>query len=130
MVKHSPHYWLAEPLLELDSHIERRMFGSDAIYAYGRLQIVLCTGNEEPWTGILIPTDKTRQPELIKQFPLLSAHSVLGKWLYLSAENDEFERIAQTIVSLILQNDARIGVEPSRAKKKSGKRNKSKTRKK
>ena len=116
-MKKSPHYWLAEPLLDQESLIEKRMFGCDAFYLHGRLQLVLCRDEQEPWSGILVPTSKESHNALITEFPSLKPHPVLGKWLYLQEDLDDFEKTAQKIVARINSNDSRIGVEPSEKKK-------------
>lgn len=90
------------------------MFGCDALYLHGRLKLVLTAGGDEPWNGLLIPTFKEFQKSLITDFPELVSHSVLGKWLYLAAESEDFEKTADRIVSLILKDDERIGVEPAK----------------
>lgn len=122
--KQSPYYWLAEPVLELPSLIEKGMFGCDAFYVNGRLQLVLCPGEEEPWKGVLFPVEREMHPGLIKDLPALSPHPVLGKWLYLSESSSDFEEVVQQWVNLILADDARIGVLPEA--ERGGKRRKRK----
>ena len=102
--------------------IEKRMFGSDALYLHGRLKLVLTAGGDEPWNGVLIPTCKEFQKSLIEEFPELVPHSVLGKWLYLAEDSESFEKTADKIVSLILRDDQRIGVEPSMEKNSTAKK--------
>ncbi len=116
--KKTPYYWLAEPLLEQHSLVEKRMFGCDAFYVFGRLQLVLCGGEAEPWKGILLPTEKAQHADLMKQFPTLKPHKVLGKWLYLAEDQDDFEIVAQRLVQQITTDDPRIGVEPKEGKPK------------
>lgn len=123
--KRSPYYWLAEPLLEQDSVVEKRMFGCDAFYLFGRLQLVLCDGEAEPWRGILLATDKAQHAALQIEFPLLKPHEVLGKWLYLAEDHDDFEMVAQRLVQRIASDDPRIGVEPE-ANRPNGRRRKKK----
>ncbi len=112
----SPYHWIADPLVEDVSLIERPMFGCDAFYLHGRLKLVLCPGKEEPWKGILIATSREFHDSLIADIPELSSHSVLGKWLYLPEKCDDFEEISEKIVGLILKDDIRIGVLPKAAK--------------
>lgn len=112
--KKSPYYWVVDRLLSEVSLVEKPMFGCDAFYLHGKLKLVLCPGKEEPWRGILIATSKEYHDSLIKDFPDLCSHQVLGKWLYLSESSDDFEEVGERLVRLILKNDIRIGVEPKR----------------
>ena len=93
------------------------MFGTKAAYLEGKL--VLCfSDGEEPWHGVLVATDRERQPSLIEEFPELSPHSVLPKWLYLPDSSDAFERVAERLVALARARDPRIGVIPQLRKRK------------
>ena len=51
--------------------------------------------------------------------PALRPHPVLGKWLYVTQEDPEFEATAQHLTGLVLARDPRVGVEPK--PRKSGK---------
>jgi len=39
-------------------------------------------------------------------------HPVLGKWLYLPARHDDFERLAVDLANRIARGDPRLGIEP------------------
>jgi hypothetical protein len=107
------HLWLLEPLEELPGFEVRAMFGSRAAYFNDLLVLVLCDG-EEPWRGVLVPTERESHAALIAEFPALASHPVLGKWLYLPESAASFERDAQRLVRCIRALDARIGVVPER----------------
>jgi hypothetical protein len=109
--------WLAEPLAEMNGFIEKPMFGALAYYLRGMMVLVL-SDREEPWDGLLLPTERDNHHALINDFPALIPHPVLGKWLFLSVKNEEFESTASDIVSAIEEGDPRIGVEPKPKKKK------------
>lgn len=113
MAQNSPYLWLAEPLLDLPTAIKARMFGCDAVYAHGRLQLVLPPGDEDPWRGALICTDRESQASLLRDFPELAPHPVLGKWLYISEDNENFESTVMAVVGLMATDDQRFGVLPS-----------------
>ncbi len=99
------------------------MFGCLAAYVQGRMVMVL---TEDPgdktyrgksygfdiWDGIMFPTERAFQESLIKEFPGLVPHPVLGKWLYLPAQHDDFEGRAKEIAGRIAQGDKRLGIEP------------------
>jgi len=89
-----------------------RWFGCWAYYDDDRLVWVSADGRE-PWRGILVPTDRSRQPALRAALPALRVHPVLGKWLYLPARHREFEAVAERLADLIAAGDERIGIVPA-----------------
>lgn len=112
------HAWLWEPLETEAGFVLRAMFGAKAAYLEGRLVLCFCAG-EEPWRGVLVPTDRAHHDALRAEFPDLVVHAVLSKWLYLPESADAFERIAQALVGLARRRDPRVGVLPAHKKRKS-----------
>ncbi|TAN39765.1 MAG: hypothetical protein EPN25_10260 [Nitrospirae bacterium] len=106
-----PLRWLIEPLTEEADFFERPMFGCHACYLHGRLALVLAA-QEEPWNGLLIPTEKQFHDSIMLEFIGVGQHPVLKKWLYLSQASDDFEASGAAIVEAVMRNDLRIGVEP------------------
>jgi hypothetical protein len=110
--------------LEADAtFVLRSMFGAKAVYLGGRM--VLCfSAGAEPWRGVLVCTDHARHAALRADFPELTPHPVLPKWLYLPESADRFERIASALVGLARRRDPRIGVTPQarRRRKAAGRR--------
>jgi hypothetical protein len=110
--------WLWEPLESEPSFVLRPMFGTKAAYLGGRL--VLCfSARTEPWRGVLVATERQHHTTLIREFPELSPHPILPKWLYLPDSVSNFEAVAARLVKLVRQRDFRIGVAPN-AKRTSG----------
>ena len=107
-----PLQWVVEPLEEEPSFIVKAMFGCRGCYLFGRLVLVLASRGREPWTGLLLPTEKKHHASLRREHHGLVTHPILKKWLYLPESNDEFEERASALVESILTNDSRIGVEP------------------
>ena len=97
--------------MEEHSYLEKPMFGCLAIYLHGRLMFVLASG-EEPWDGLLIPTEHQFHDAILKEFRDVVQHSVLKKWLYLPEATEDFETVASDIVEAVRMNDPRFGVEP------------------
>ena len=115
------HAWLWEPL-ESDATFDlRAMFGAKAVYLDGRMQLCFFA-KEEPWRGVLVCTNRSFHESLRKDFPVLSPHAVLAKWLYLPEEADDFERVGQRLVTLALRRDPRMGVEGFVRKKRSARK--------
>jgi len=73
--------------------------------------LVLASG-EEPWDGLLIPTEHQFHDAIQKEFRDVVQHSVLKKWLYLPEATEDFETVASDIVEAVGMNDPRFGVEP------------------
>jgi len=114
------HEWLWEPLAGEATFVLRSMFGTKAVYLDGRIYFCFCAG-EEPWRGVLACTDRVHQPSLQAEFPELSPHPILPKWLYLPETADRFETVATALVRLAQRRDGRLGVTP-KPRKRGGKR--------
>ena len=113
-----PLHWIVEPLMEEPSYLEKAMFGCRGCYLHGRLKLVLASRQQEPWKGVLIPTERQYHASLTEEFPRLKTHPVLGKWFYLPLARDDFEPIASKLIELITRDDPRIGVIPKAKKVK------------
>lgn len=109
--------WLWEPLETDATFVLRSMFGAKAAYLDGKLMLCFCAG-EEPWRGVLVCTDRAHHPALLAEFPALTPHPILPKWLYLPETADGFEPLATRLVALARRHDPRLGVMPLRKKSK------------
>ncbi len=105
------HAWLWEPMERDPRFLLRSMFGAKAAYLDGKLMLCFCAG-EEPWRGLLVCTDRTHHAALRADFPVLTPHPILPKWLYLPEAADAFDRTGPRLVALALHRDARLGVSP------------------
>ncbi|KGD87983.1 hypothetical protein JL37_25720 [Achromobacter sp. RTa] len=103
--------WVLEPLARDPNYAHRRMFGSDAAYLDGLLYLI-ASDREDPWNGVLVCTSKERHAALLADVPNLLQHPVLGKWLYLPQEDEDFESTAARLAELALARDPRLGVAP------------------
>jgi hypothetical protein len=93
------------------------MFGTRVVYLDGKL--VLCFASKaDPWRGVLVCTERDNHASLVAQFPSLSPHPILPKWLYVAESADDFERVAEQLVVLAGLRDPRIGVVPIPKKRK------------
>jgi len=115
-----PLQWLWEPLETDVTFVLRSMFGAKAVYLDGKLMLCFCHG-EEPWHGLLVCTDRTQHASLFADLPMLTAHAVLPKWLYLSAGAGDFDRTAARIIELARRRDPRLGVVPKPRRKRKNK---------
>ena len=112
-----PYAWLWEPLEDEASFVLKVMFGTKVVYLEGKLMLCF-SAKEEPWRGVLVCTGHEHHPSLLAEFPALSPHSILPKWLYLPESHDDFERVAARLVLLSRRRDFRIGVTPKPRKRK------------
>lgn len=113
------HAWLWEPLESDATFVRRAMFGAQAVYLDGLLMLCFCAG-DEPWRGMLVCTSRGHHASLLAEFPALSPHPVLPKWLYLPESADAFERVAGDLVLLARRRDPRLGVAPGKRKRARG----------
>jgi len=115
--------WAFEPFEEDPSFLTKRMFGGLAAYVHGRLVMVLFEesgdrkwkGKTYPydlWNGILFPTEREHHESLMRKFPNLVSHPVLGKWLYQPQATLDFEETVEALGKLIARDDFRLGVVP------------------
>ncbi len=116
MQKIHRHAWLWEPLEVEAGFLLRTMFGAKAVYLDGKMMLCFCD-SDEPWRGLLVCTSREHHPALRVQFPELSSHPILSKWLYLPETFPNFERTGTTIVRLTRQRDPRIGITPKPRKR-------------
>lgn len=108
--------WIFEPFERDPTYVGKRMFGCDAAYLDGLLYLVTGDGNE-PWNGLMICTSQPHHAALIEELPALRPHPVLGKWLYISQDDPEFEASVEAVAALVQARDPRIGVEPKPRKR-------------
>lgn len=109
------HEWILHPFETHPSFFTNRMFGGLAVYLHGRMMLLLVeptrTGRWR-WHGVLVCTDRERQPAILAEFPELAPHDVLKKWLYLDSHHDDFEPVMERIAQAIARNDPRFGIRP------------------
>jgi len=116
-----PYQWLWEPLETDPTFLVRPMFSGRAVYLDGRLMLYF-TAKQEPWRGVLVCTERAHHAALLAEFPELSPHPILPKWLYLPESADRFESVAERLVTLARRRDLRLGVSPPPKKRKRAKK--------
>ena len=107
--------WVFQAFESHPSFLTRRMFGGLAAYLFGRMMMVLVeptrTGRWK-WHGVLICTDHAQHPAITSEFPELSPHNVLKKWLYIDSSVEDFEPTMERIAQAIARDDRRFGIPP------------------
>lgn len=112
--------WIFEAFEDQPSFFTKRMFGGLAACLFGRMMIVLVeptkTGRWQ-WHGVLICTEYAHQAAIIEDFPQLSPHEILRKWLYIDSRHEDFEPTLERLAKAIAHNDRRFGIQPKPEKK-------------
>jgi hypothetical protein len=92
--------WILEAFDGRPSFFTKRMFGGLAAYLHERQMLVLVeptkTGRWK-WHGVLICTNHEHQRSIRADFPALTPHSVLRKWLYIDSKHDDFEPTMEAV---------------------------------
>jgi hypothetical protein len=111
--------WILEPFDAHPSFFTKRMFGGLAAYLFGRQMLVLAeptkTGRWK-WHGVLICTNHEHQPSIRAEFPALTPHDVLRKWLYVDSKHRDFELTMEAVAKRMAANDPRFGIVPLAAR--------------
>jgi hypothetical protein len=118
----------------------KRMFGGLAVYYRGKMILLIIKSPGESsykgkkfkfdiWNGILLPTSHEFHSRIYQRFPEVVQHPVLGKWLYLPFNLEEFETIAENIAKEISREIPDWGIVP-KVKRKLKKKTKINPRKK
>ena len=120
--------WLFEPLEDDPRYLRKRFFSFEAAYLDGRLCLAV-VDRGEPWNGMMACTSREHHASLRAEFPQLTPHNVLGKWLYISQLHPEFESVATELVAAARKRDLRLGIEGDvRNKKRKAARSRRKKR--
>jgi hypothetical protein len=121
--KHFDNEWIFEAFDGHPTFFTRRMFGGLAAYLFERQMLVLVeptkTGRWK-WHGVLICTDHAHQPSIRAEFPALTPHAVLRKWLFVDSTHSDFESTMEAVARCMARNDPRFGILPRPAQRRRG----------
>jgi hypothetical protein len=110
--------WILEALDEHPSFFTKRMFGGLAAYLFERQMLVLVEPTKTgrwSWHGVLVCTDHEHHPSIRAEFPALTPHDVLKKWLYVDSRHPDFALTMEDLTRRIARNDPRFGIPPRAA---------------
>ncbi len=105
------HDWILAILRKDPGLVEKPMFGCRAAWLRGKIVAVLADG-KSPWNGFLVPTERAHHEGLMKRWPELRPHPVLGKWLWIAETSPDFESTAAAIAERIRKQDPLLGAVP------------------
>jgi len=124
-LKRFEHEWVFEPFAGHRTFFTKRMFGGLAVYLFDRQMLLLVeptkTGRWK-WHGVLVCTAHEHHASIRSEFPALTPHSVLRKWLFIDSAHDDFESTMEGIAQRVARNDVRFGIVPERRRPKARKR--------
>jgi hypothetical protein len=107
--------WIFDGFAGRPSFFTKRMFGGLAAYLHDRQMLVLVeptkTGRWQ-WHGVLVCTGHEHQASIRADFPALTPHDVLRKWLYIDSAHVEFEATMEGVARRMARNDRRFGIMP------------------
>lgn len=113
--------WVLQAFDDHPSCVTKRMFGGLAIYLFGRMTMILVeptkTGRWN-WHGVLFPTEREHHAGIIQEFPELTPHDFLKKWLFIDSRHDDFEPAMERVLRVIARNDHRFGIRPNPKKER------------
>ena len=108
--------WIFEAFAGRPSFFTKRMFGGLAAYLHERQMLVLAeptkTGRWK-WHGVLVCTGHEHHASIGAEFPALSPHAVLRKWLYIATDHEDFESTMEAVARRMARNDRRFGIVPA-----------------
>jgi hypothetical protein len=118
-VKTFDNEWIFEAFAGRPTFFAKRMFGGLAAYLHDRQMLVLveptATGRWK-WHGVLVCTDHEHQASIRADFPALTPHDILRKWLYIDSTHEDFESTMESVAKCMVRDDQRFGVMPRSAK--------------
>lgn len=107
--------WVFDAFEGHPTFFTKRMFGGLAAYLFERQMLVLVeptkTGRWR-WHGVLVCTDHEHHSSIRAEFPALTPHAVLRKWLFVDSRHDDFESTMERVSRRIARNDHRFGIKP------------------
>src|SRR5712672_511350 len=124
-MKRFEHEWILEGFVEHRTFFTKNMFGGLAAYLFERQMLVLVEPTKSgrwKWHGVLVCTGHEHHASIQAEFPALTPHEILGKWLYIDSTHDAFEATMEAVGKRIAKNDPRFGILPGTPKARKRKR--------
>ena len=120
-MKSFDHEWIFDAFAGRPTFFTKRMFGGLAAYLHERQMLVLVeptkTGRWK-WHGVLVCTGHEHQASIRADFPALTPHTVLQKWLYIDSAHRDFEATMEAVARRMAKNDHRFGIVPAMSKRR------------
>ena len=107
--------WVLEAFAGHRTFFTKRMFGGLAAYLFERQMLVLVEPTQTgrwTWHGVLVCTGYEHHAVIRAEFPALTPHKVLGKWLFVASTHPDFETTMEGVAERMARNDPRFGILP------------------
>ena len=115
------HEWIFDAFAGRPAFFTKRMFGGLAAYVHERQMLVLVqptkTGRWK-WHGVLVCTGQEHHASIRAEFPALTPHPVLRKWLYIDSAHEDFESTMEAVARRMAKDDRRFGIVPAMSKRR------------
>jgi hypothetical protein len=72
------------------------------------------------WHGVLVCTGFEDHASIRADFPALTPHDILRKWLWVDSKHDGFEETMEAVAKRMARNDPRFGIVPRSTRLTSG----------
>jgi len=112
-VKKFKHEWILEAFAEHPTFFTKSMFGGLAAYLFERQMLLLVEPTKSgrwKWHGVLVCTGYEHHASIQAEFPALTPHDVLRKWLFIDSTHEHFESTMEAVAKRAAANDPRFGV--------------------
>jgi hypothetical protein len=117
--------WIFESFSGRPTFFTKRMFGGLAAYLHERQMLLLVEPTQTgrwKWHGVLVCTGFEHHASICTDFPALTPHHALRKWLYIASTHEEFESTMEAVARRMVRNDPRFGIVPRNRKPRARKK--------
>jgi hypothetical protein len=124
-MKKFEHEWILEAFSEHPTFFTKSMFGGLAAYLFERQMLVLVEPTKSgrwKWHGVLVCTHYEHHASIQAQFPALTPHGMLRKWLFIDSTHEDFESTMEAVARRVSSNDPRFGILAGSTKPSRGRR--------
>ncbi len=123
-MKKFEHEWIFDAFVEHPTFFTKRMFGGLAVYLFERQMLLLVEPTKSGrwnWHGVLVCTDYQHHASIQAEFPALTPHAILRKWLFIDSAQEAFESTMDQVTKRVAGNDRRFGILPGISRARSRK---------
>jgi hypothetical protein len=115
-MKKFQHEWIFEAFSGHSTFFTKSMFGGLAAYVFERQMLLLVEPTKSGrwnWHGVLVCTGYQHHASIQAEFPALTPHGVLRKWLFIDSTHEDFESTMDGVAQRVAGNDSRFGILPA-----------------
>jgi hypothetical protein len=123
-MKKFQHEWIFEPFSEHSTFFTKSMFSGLAAYLFDRQMLVLVEPSKNGrwnWHGVFVGTGYQHHASIQAEFPALTPHQFLRKWLFIDSAHEDFESTMDRVAQRVAANDPRFGILPASPRPRSRK---------